>query len=215
MGRRTPRARRRPEQGRPLALTDDVETRILDLIRAGVPLVHACVASGIARSTYHLYIQRGEDAAARADDGEQLTDDEQRLADFSDRAARARAESVATQTLLVSKAAQGGYLLKETTRKYRNSEGELVTEHEKTYAPVDWRAAGFLLERRAPEDFARPKGDGPGSTDPGGAAEVSAVELRDVAARMTANIARYASTRADRPELAGGTVIQGEVVDRG
>lgn len=216
MPRRTPRqARRRPEDGRPLALTDDIEKKILDLIRAGVPLAHAAAAAGIARSTYHLYMQRGEDAAARAADGEELTEDERRLMDFSDRASRARAESVSTLTLHVAKAAQGGYVLKETTRRYRGPDGQMVTEHEKAYAPVDWRAAYALLRARAPEDFGQqPAGRGgePDGTDPG-SGDVTSAEVRDVAARIAANISRVSSTRTDRPELgAGGPVIPGEVV---
>jgi hypothetical protein len=217
MSRRTQRGAPR-EPHRPLALTTEIETRLLNNIAAGVPLEHAARAAGLSSSTYFRYMQRGEDAAARHADGEHLDDDDLRLMEFWERASRARSESVATSVVQIQRAAQGGYLLKEVTKTYRDAAtGQMVTEHEKSYAPVDWRAAAFLLERRDRANFGRsllpPEAAGSDGQD-GGPAEVTAGEIRDLATRVTDNIHRVMSERAEQAALMAGSgpVIAGEVV---
>lgn len=218
MTRRT--SRRTRADGRPLALnvTPDIRTRLLEYIRTGVPLEHAAVAAGISSTTYFRYMQRGQEATTKAQTGAQLTPAELDLAELWEDVARARAESVTMSVLQIQKAAQGGYVLKETKRTYRDDNGRDVTEHERTYAPVDWRAAGFLLERRDRGNFGRasqlPGEGGPDISDGMGGGDVSAADVSELATRIAGFAQRALAEREARLEITagGGTVISGEVV---
>lgn len=206
---------RRTGAGRPLALTDTVRTRILELIASGVPITQATRASGIGISTYFRWREVADEAQSLHERGAALTANQQILLEFRDAADRARAEAVSRSVLLIQKAAQGGYLLKKTTRKYRDSAtGQLVTEEEETYAPVDWRASAYLLDRTAPEDFrpAHRGGDRPG--DPGGDPAVIGASLPEITAlaqRIAVQASRLAPVRVESPALDGGRTIPGEL----
>jgi hypothetical protein len=111
-----------------------------------------------------------------------------------------------TDLLLVQKAAAGGYVLKETTRRFRGPTG-WETETERTYAAPDWRAAGWVLERTYGPEFRRltqVELSGPH----GGPVQVAATDVDDLAARVLLNI------EAHRGELPGpDEPVDAEVVD--
>lgn len=204
----TMRRKARRRTGRPPGLTPDVEQTILDHLAQGVPIAHAALAAGIHRSTYHNWIVRGEDAADLRDDGKPVPEVEQPFLDFLDAATRARARGVTKAVSNIAKAAEGGYVLREISRRYRNNDGEYVTETEKVYAPIDWRAAAWWLERADRANFGRngelpEQGAGTGSST-----DVSSTDLDGLAQRIHGHMAA-------RGELAaGGSYIDGEVVDR-
>lgn len=91
-GQRKRPGKRRP--GRPSALTPDVESRILNAVRCGVPKKGACAAAGIAEDTLYGWLER-----ARTRPGSEY-------ADFAVRLEKARHEGIAARAAIVMKAAQ-------------------------------------------------------------------------------------------------------------
>lgn len=201
MTRRLPR---RPT-GRRTSLTPEVQKRLLDLLRAGVPIAHAGPASGVTAATVHNWIRRGEDAAADYEAGLTVPASEQLFRAFFEEAARARAEGVARAVANVRKAGAGGYIVRELERSYRNADGQLVTEREVFRAPPEWRAEAWFLERAARDAFGKTIAEVQLSGPGGGPIEVTAGEFEGMASRLRVNMARVAG------ELMAGPVIEGEL----
>jgi len=208
MPRRTPR---RP--GRPISLTTEGHTRLLQAIRAGVPTTYAADYAGIGARTLHRYLARGEDADIRQERGEHLTPDDEWMRQIWLEVSRARAEVAVRGVALIQKVAGGGHVIKETTRTYRDPEtGRTVTETEKQYAPPDARPMQWLLERTHRDSFGKTAQQvevvGPDGTpiEVGGSA--LAVDLADRVAALAA--ARRAEIEAS--PLAE-VVVDAEVVE--
>ncbi|WP_327074461.1 hypothetical protein OG196_31975 [Kitasatospora purpeofusca] len=142
--------------GRRPALEPEVEKRLLDAVRAGVPVSDAAPMAGVHASTVYRWLERGEQEQQRIEAGQRAKAGERRFREFRDRFMRARSEGKAQLVLLVRKAAQGGHVVRERTRVARDPETgqpQLVTERD--FAQPDWRAAQFLLACLAPETFGR------------------------------------------------------------
>lgn len=198
--------RRTPRQGRPTALTPEVQKRIVDMLRAGAPAAHAAVAAGIHRASYFLWMARGQDAADARQDGQPVPPRERRYVDFYDAAERARAEARVRAVANIQKVAQGGFVVRETVRRYRNADGQLVTETDKVYAPPDWRAAGWYLERADREHWSKTNEVQLTGRD-GGPIEVGVADYEGLAGRLRLNLTRIAG------ELPGGLGGGGEVIE--
>jgi transposase len=65
---------------RPTDFSETIAKELCDYLRAGLPVSTACARAGIGRSTYHRWIQRGEQG-------------EEPFATFRDASKRARAEA--------------------------------------------------------------------------------------------------------------------------
>ncbi|MFB8235510.1 hypothetical protein ACFC58_03070 [Kitasatospora purpeofusca] len=142
--------------GRRPALEPEVEKRLLDAVRAGVPVSDAAPMAGVHASTVYRWLERGEEEQRRIEAGQRAKAGERRFCEFRDRFMRARSEGKAQLVLLVRKAAQGGHVVRERTRVVRDPETgrpQVVTERD--FAQPDWRAAQFLLACLAPETFGR------------------------------------------------------------
>ncbi|MFJ4189409.1 hypothetical protein [Kitasatospora sp. NPDC089509] len=143
-------------RGRRPALDPEVEKRLLDAVRAGVPVSDAAPMAGIHPSTVYRWLERGEQEQQRREAGLRARAGEQPFCEFRDRFTRARSEGKAQLVLLVRKAASGGHVVRERTRTVRDPEtGERVVQVERDFAQPDWRAAQFLLACLAPETFGR------------------------------------------------------------
>jgi hypothetical protein len=205
MPRRTPR--RRATGGRPTVLTDDARTRFLEAVRNGAPLNLACSYAGFSYPSFARWMAWGSDAADAHEQGRAYPPEHEGFREFWEAVQRARAAGAMTDLLLVQKAARGGYVVKETTRRYRGVDGQVVTEVDKAYAPVDWRAASWVLDRTHAAEFRRPTQvelSGPG----GGPVEVAAADVDALASRLVLNIA---AARADLP--GPDDPVDGELVD--
>lgn len=133
-----------------------MEKRLLDAVRAGVPVSDAAPMAGIHPSTVYRWLERGEQEQQRREAGMRARAGEQAFCEFRDRFTRARSEGKAQLVLLVRKAASGGHVVRERTRTVRDPEtGERVVQVERDFAQPDWRAAQFLLACLAPETFGR------------------------------------------------------------
>ncbi|MFJ6380159.1 hypothetical protein ACIQI7_09180 [Kitasatospora sp. NPDC092039] len=133
-----------------------MEKRLLDAVRAGVPVSDAAPMAGVHPSTVYRWLERGEQEQQRREAGLRARVGEQPFCEFRDRFTRARSEGKAQLVLLVRKAATGGHVVRERTRTVRDPEtGERVVQVERDFAQPDWRAAQFLLACLAPETFGR------------------------------------------------------------
>ncbi|GAA2746217.1 hypothetical protein [Kitasatospora cinereorecta] len=133
-----------------------MEKRLLDAVRAGVPVSDAAPMAGVHASTVYRWLERGEQEQQRIEAGQRARAGERQFREFRDRFMRARSEGKAQLVLLVRKAAQGGHVLRERTRVVRDPEtGQQVVQTERDFAQPDWRAAQFLLACLAPESFGR------------------------------------------------------------
>ncbi|MFD7450349.1 hypothetical protein [Kitasatospora sp. NPDC059827] len=177
-------------RGRRPALDPEVEKRLLDAVRAGVPVSDAAPMAGVHPSTVYRWLERGEQEQQRREAGLRVRAGERPFCEFRDRFTRARSEGKAQLVLLVRKAATGGHVVRERTRTVRDPEtGERVVQVERDFAQPDWRAAQFLLACLAPETFGRaaqarielaPAGGGElpvASVDPGAGVERLAARL--------------------------------------
>lgn len=141
--------------GRKPLLTDEVQRRLLDAVRTGVPLEYSAAYAGVHPSTVRRWAARGDDEEHRVATGERPDPAEQQFRVFCQELTRARSEGMLQAVALIRKSAQGGYTLKETTRRTRDPDtGEPVTETDRHYAPVDWRAADRLVQMMIRPDLA-------------------------------------------------------------
>lgn len=94
-------------------------------------------------------MQAGEAAEQTADTGTALDERATAYRTYRAEILRARAAVAVVHVALVGKAARGGQLLRETTR--READGSVTTERE--YARGEWKASQFLLATSFREDF--------------------------------------------------------------
>ena len=81
--------------GRPTKLTNEVQERICDVLRAGNYQDAACGYVGISENTYYQWLKKGETG-------------QQPYADFREAVRRARAEAELRNVTLINRAAQSG-----------------------------------------------------------------------------------------------------------
>lgn len=109
-----------------LLLTDDTHERIIGALRLGNYVEHAATYAGISRATLYNWLKKGDAARERRDSGEELDDNEERYARFSEDVDTARAAAIIRNVGIIQQAAQ-----------------------------TNWQAAGWFLERTAPQHFGR------------------------------------------------------------
>lgn len=119
-----------------------------------MPITAACEHAGIAPSSHHRAMDNGLQAEQLAEQqGDHTLTDRQRVyREYRESVVRARARVAIVHVSLINKAAVGGQLVKETTRKYRNDDGEMVTESEREYTRPDWKASRFLVQHSSYRD---------------------------------------------------------------
>lgn len=113
--------------GRPTLLTDELEQRIVNVVKSGAYLDDAAAYAGIARSTLFQWLATGKQADTKHANGHELTDHEQRCRAFMDAVETARAEAGLRNLALIQTAAQEGA----------------------------WQAAAWYLERTNPKKWGR------------------------------------------------------------
>ncbi len=159
-------ARRRPRshpQGRRTRLMEPgMHDRLVDRARAGVPVAIAAESVGIAVRTFTEWMQRGhaeqERLADLRDAGEEHPEPdpyERPFLDLYEDVMEARSQAAVRNVGNVQRAANGGFVTEETTRKYRDDDGNLVEETTIKRAAPDWRAAAWYLERQHRTAFGR------------------------------------------------------------
>lgn len=109
-----------------LLLTDEVHDRIVGTLRLGNYVEHAASYAGISRGTLYNWLKKGDEARAKRESGGELDEVEERYARFSEDVDNARATAVVRNVSIIQQAAQ-----------------------------TNWQAAGWWLERTAPQHFGR------------------------------------------------------------
>jgi len=193
---------------------------MLEELKVGVPVTAACQHVGISWASHQRAMDAGRDAEQLAERGEPLDERQELYRSYRADVDRARAEAVAIHVALVGQAAHGGKLVKEVIRRYRNDDGEMVTETEREYTRPDWRASKFLLSVSvAREEFSeRHRASVEVTGAGGGPVEVvpAEVAIQTIAQRLQA----VAATQAK--QLPGGwdppnddDITDAELVDEG
>jgi AcrR family transcriptional regulator len=109
-----------------LLLTDEVHDRIVGTLRLGNYVEHAASYAGISRGTLYNWLKKGDEARAKRENGAELDEVEERYARFSEDVDNARATAVVRNVSIIQQAAQ-----------------------------TNWQAAGWWLERTAPQHYGR------------------------------------------------------------
>lgn len=127
---------------RPTLLTPEIHTAVVDAVRSGLPIKHACDAVGIDTTTFHNWMRTGEH------------EEREPYVQFFHAVKRARADNVRERLARISKAAQGREIVVEKVVKKPNGEIQV----ERRFTRPDWTADAWYLERTDPQHFARQPG---------------------------------------------------------
>lgn len=188
----------------PLKLTPEVQTQIVESIRAGACAEIAVRHAHIGVSTYYKWTKRARAAIANTN-GDEPPETERLYIEFLEAVTYAKDEAEIELVHSIREAGLGRPYekTKTTTETWIDSKG---IEREKTTVTVeegeehDWRAGMALLERQHRERWGRPSRlevTGP----EGGPIEVDAVALREEGRVLVARILERDDFRRDAAEL--------------
>jgi hypothetical protein len=198
-------ASRSRKTGRPTLLTPTVEKRLVDAIRLGAPVAIAAASAGIAEQTFYAWAKAGrEELEARAE-GRDPDPEREPHVKLWEKVVEARAQAALRNIGQIQKAAAGGYVTEEVTRKYRDPEtGRLVTETTQKRAPVDWRAAAWWLERQQRAHFGRGAEQVELTGAGGGPVQIAAaIDVQALTQRLREHLATNGSAMGQAPAGAG------------
>lgn len=138
-------ALRRESGGRPTLLNDEVHDSIVNALRKGVPIRHACREMGIHEDTFFSWVAKGNAERARLDTtgGTEPGPAVAVYLKFAEATVRARGESVRLKVEQLNRMAEGELVIQETTKTLKN--GSTVTD--RRYAQPNAQAVMFMLER--------------------------------------------------------------------
>lgn len=210
------RSTRRPP-GRPPLLDEEMHERLITATKNGSPMWAAAEYAGITCRTFERWAARGYEEDTRLHNDSTAVPDEteapyrQLFLDLQ----RARADATVRNTTNIQRAAMGGIVTEETTKKYRDpSTGEMVEETTVKRTAPDWRASAWWLERRDAANFGKQADlalevSGPG----GGPMQVAAGSVDDLAEKVRANILALTATAATEDERDSDDVTDAEIVE--
>jgi hypothetical protein len=194
--------RKSPKGGRPTLLNPDVHKKLIEATKMGSPMSVAAAYVGITERTFGRWMQRGYDAQLLEDDDKPVPADDQPYLALFKEVSQARSQAAVMHVGLIQRAAQGGVVTEETTKKYRDPEtGSVVEETTVKRTAPDWRAGAWYLERQHRQHFGRDKDVHMEISGPGGG-PVEVVEVEAVANRVRENIA--AAMEAARAQITAG-----------
>jgi hypothetical protein len=119
-------------------LTPDVQEAICKDITLGVPITYAALRAGVTPATVYSWRAKGR----RGESPEYV--------EFLDATKKAEADAVARNAATINAAATGKLVSKRTVTTKPDGTQKTV----EAFAPPQWTAAAWYLERRADRDFA-------------------------------------------------------------
>jgi len=172
---------------RPTSLTPDVQRRIVGAILAGNFQETAAGVGGINAGTLHRWLVRGREEEERlaAHPDRKRRASETPFREFREAVTRARAEVEAGHVAQLQRAAGGETVIERRTIVHSDGREEIVER----FAPADWRASAWWLERSFPAHWGRrahSSATGGASLAPGGPIDrdVRVAELLERARRL-------------------------------
>lgn len=206
MGRKT------RERGRPALLTPEVHKKLIEATTVGSPVSVAAAYVGISERTFHRWMERGLEALDLTDEGKPVPPDEKPYLDLFNEIQQARSSAAVKSVVLIQRAAQGGVVTEETTKKYRDPDtGQVVEEKTVKRSAPDWRAGAWYLERQHRQHFGKDDKHHVELTGAGGG-PVEVVEVEALAERVRANLAAAAAAAAGQQQITDGTDSDDELV---
>lgn len=136
--------------GRHTVFTDEVQKIILASVRHGVSYDASARIAGIVPKTFYNALHK-----AKEEEQQQLDTE---LTRFLHELKKAEAEGKSGHLANISRAAYRGFEWterKKSIKKLANGTEEVTTEEITKFAPPNWTASAWFLERRYPNEFAR------------------------------------------------------------
>ena len=131
--------KRRP--GAPITLSDEIQKKIVNGLAAGNYICTVCDWAGIGVTTFYYWMERGKDALAA---GKKVKPEERQFIEFLKAVQKAQAEAEMKLVMSIEKQANG-----------RPAEFNNAGEKIRSEIPADWRAAGWILERKFQDRWGR------------------------------------------------------------
>lgn len=129
--------------GRPTKLTPALQDEIIKAIRAGNYMETAAAYQGIDKTTLYEWLRRGK-AASRGI-----------YAEFSHAIEKALAVAEIRDVMNIDNAAKGGTITAKRTIRKESPNGQVTETTEESYAPPQWTASAWRLERKFPASWGR------------------------------------------------------------
>jgi hypothetical protein len=206
------RRRSRREPGRPTLLDRDVEEKLIEATKIGTPMGLAADYVGISKRTFEDWMRRGHNEQNARAAGEEPDPVETKYLELYEKILKARAHATVTSAALIRKSAVGGQVTEVTTRKYRDTEGNVVEEKSEKRTPPDWRAAAWWLERQERSHFGKQVTV---DQNVNGQVDVT-VNVPELADKITGNLAEALAAAATPAQIGSDadrdTVDIGEVI---
>lgn len=146
LAKKTPAKPHKAGRGRPTKFTPETRQKILTALSNGNTYEASAQYGGVNKDTFREWIKQGEADAAAGTASE--------FSEFSDAVKKAEAQAEVASIARIRSAASGQRVIKSETVRV-TPDGEQITEREYQYAPPQWQADAWFLERRKPQDWAR------------------------------------------------------------
>lgn len=136
--------------GRKPTLTKQIVKDLISILEAGNYQRTAYEAIGVPERTYFSWIEQGEKAEVKLEEGKKLTANEETFMQFS-RAIKKAVQAARQRNLqVVQDATEGGQVISE--QEFYDKKGN-VTSKKTVYSVPSWQAAAWYLERTSPAEF--------------------------------------------------------------
>jgi hypothetical protein len=188
MARRKPRRPSALPAHRPVLLTPEVESKLIDATRQGVPVETAAAFASISRASFMRWLARGRDELTRQDDGQDPDPNEAPYAQLLERVAAhelAHAGAVPQLRRLIN----GGFVVKEITKEVRDPEtGQVYEETTVDRAAPDFRTISWYLKRAHRSQWGKDALEVQISGPQGGPVQVETTSAGELAERLAVTL---------------------------